>query len=68
MTDDTPVCIRRKSSLIMEILYAVPPEEDWLRQTKKIVPQSLTLRNRKLGKADFGLETLCEYFLISSGT
>lgn len=68
MTDDTPACIRRKSCLIMEILCAVAPEEDWLRQTEKIVPQSLALIHRNLSNADFGLETLCEYFHISPAT
>ncbi len=67
MCDDSPARIRRKSSLVWEVIASLAPEEE-TPNSAEIVPQCILLIRRNLADANFGLETLCDHFHISPAT
>ena len=68
MSDSSPLQIRRKSAIIMEILAYMAGEDNTVQSTEKLIRQILTLIRANISNPELGIEFLCDAIGISRAT
>ena len=68
MSDSSPLQIRRKSAIILEILAYMAGEDNTVHSTEKLIRQILTLIRGNLGNPDLSIDFLCDAIGISRAT